>query len=286
MNSWNNSVWSLGGALLVLACLSFKVSAQGVDCPQRVERLPSGAACAAANLGGADETLPGLVASPTSTRSCRRLQRPAGVNFCVAKNLTVNAIGSLPILEKHTSRFCPEGFHRRTGSTICVASNLTIAVQGANATLLGPTQDCPVGFYRPVGSTICVAGIVTGSVSVLPAPVGPQCPAGFYRPPGVAICLPKAIVYASTVPASIVVPTGACPANWHRPPGVRFCIPSHERVPPSTNILFGFTPNACPAGKVEVWFDVPVYDEETGWWVVDYIPTRFCVPEDLEPQVE
>jgi hypothetical protein len=45
--------------------------------------------------------------------------------------------------------------------------------------------------------------------------------------------------------------------------------------------VFGFTPNACPAGKVEVWFDVPVYDEETGWWVVDYIPTRFCVPDDV-----
>lgn len=278
-------IWLLGGALLILAGLSAKASADGGDCPRGFELIPSGAACAAVNLAGADGTFSGLIAQPTSTRSCPDgFERPSGVNFCVAKNLTVNATGSRLILESQTSRFCPEGFHRQTGSTICVASNLTIATQGTTATLSGPTLDCPVGFYRPVGSTICVAGILQGTVSVLPEPVGPQCPKGFHRPPGIAVCIPKAIVYATTVPASITIPTGSCPANWHRPPGVKFCIPSHERVPPSTNVVIGYGgPNVCAAGTIEVWFDVPVYDEETGWWVVDYIPTRFCVPEDLEP---
>ncbi len=281
--SHSKRLWLLGGALLLLAGMTASASAQEISCPEGFQRIPSGAACAAENLAGADGTFSGLTAPLTSARSCPEgFERPPGVNFCVATRLTVNAIGALPILERQTSRFCPEGFHRQTGSTICVASNLTVAMQGSSTTLSGPTQDCPVGFYRPVGSTVCVAGNLQAALDVLPDPVGPHCRPGFFRPPGVAICLPKAVVYASTVPLNISVPTGSCPRNWHRPPGVRFCIPSHERVPGS-NIVFGYTPNPCPAGKVEVWFDVPVYDEETGWFVVDYIPTRFCVPENLNP---
>jgi hypothetical protein len=270
--------------MLILASMAGRASAQDISCPEGFQRIPSGAACAAANLAGADGTFSGLTAPLTSARSCPEgFERPPGVNFCVATNLTVNAVGALPILERQTSRFCPEGFHRQTGSAICVASNLTVTMQGSNATLLGPTQECPVGFYRPVGSTVCVAGNQQGEVHVLPLPIAAKCPPGYFRPPGVAICLPKTVVYASTVPLNVPVPTGACPPNWHRPPGVKFCVPSHERVPPGSTLVFGYTPNPCPAGKIEVWFDVPVYDEETGLFVVDYIPTRFCVPEGLEP---
>jgi hypothetical protein len=39
----------------------------------------------------------------------------------------------------------------------------------------------------------------------------------------------------------------------------------------------------CPEGEVLVMFDMPVYDEATGWFVVGSVPVPFCVDADLEP---
>jgi len=41
---------------------------------------------------------------------------------------------------------------------------------------------------------------------------------------------------------------------------------------------------ACPPGTVPTAFPMPIYDEETGLWVVDYETVWFCIDEDLEPE--
>jgi len=40
----------------------------------------------------------------------------------------------------------------------------------------------------------------------------------------------------------------------------------------------------CPAGTVPTAFPMPIYDEETGWWVVGYYTVWFCIDENLEPE--
>ena len=66
---------------------------------------------------------------------------------------------------------------------------------------------------------------------------------------------------------------------------MRWCIPKYIKSPG----VASFNPQLsdtivlpCPAGTVESWFDVPVYDAN-GLFVVDYVSTRFCIPENLEP---
>lgn len=279
--------WTLTGLLLVLGAFSANAFADSdPGCPEGFKQIPSGLACAAADMAGPDGTFPGVIwEAPAGDDCAEGFERPLGVNFCIAENLTVNATRDLPILEWQTSRLCPEGFHRQPGSHICVASNLVLAMQRDGSAKLGSTSDCPTGFYRPVGSTVCVAGTMQGSSTVLENPVGPFCPPGFHRPPGVTVCIPKNLIYGRTAPFNVAVPKGECPKHWHRPAGVQFCIPSHEQANAggSAGIVLGFTQNLCPVGTYEVWFDVPVYDDEHGWFIVDYIPTRFCVPEDLQP---
>jgi hypothetical protein len=281
------NLWCLALLWLASACLSNAVAPQAhadPTCPEGFQRSPSGAVCFAKNLAGPDGSGSGLTASIGTDGACPpRFERPPGVNFCVLDTLTVNAADDLLILEAQTSRFCPEGFHRPAGRKLCIASNLTVQGSGSTAALRGPTQDCPIGFYRPVGSTICVAGNETART--LPVPDGPACPQGFHRPPGVAICIAKNLVFGTAV-LNLPPPVGVCPKNWHRPPGLRFCIPKYIKAPSTA----GFNPVlsdtivlACPAGTVESWFDVPVYDEATGLFVVDYVTTRFCIPENLPP---
>jgi hypothetical protein len=277
--------WGVGGLLLILSALAHQASAQDTQCPPGFERIPSGLACAAVNLAGADGTYAGLVAPVSSTRTCPEgFERPPGVNFCVATRLTLNAIGALPILEARTSRFCPEGFHRPPGVRLCIASNLVVKTNGSSSVLEGPSgDDCPVGFYKPVGSTICVAENERAATRELERPVGSHCPPGFHRPPGVTVCIARNLLFASTLPANIAAPVGMCPRGWIKPPGVNFCIPTRLKAPSAGGaIIDDFIPNPCPSGTYEVWFDMPVYDED-GLFVVDYVPTRFCVSEGTLP---
>lgn len=39
----------------------------------------------------------------------------------------------------------------------------------------------------------------------------------------------------------------------------------------------------CPAGTTPYPFDMPIYDDETGLWVVGYETVWFCIDDDLEP---
>ena len=39
----------------------------------------------------------------------------------------------------------------------------------------------------------------------------------------------------------------------------------------------------CPLGTILTPYDMPIYDEETGLFVVGYETVWFCLPEDLEP---
>jgi hypothetical protein len=271
------NVW-YAGLIWLLSSLGAQAFAE-VTCPAGFERAPSGLFCYAKDLA----PVTSLTASIGSDGTCPpRFERPPGVNFCVLDTLTVNAAAELLILEAQTSRFCPEGFQRPVGTKLCIASNLTVQRQGSATVLKGPGVDCPVGFFRPVGSTICVAG--NEQARTLPGPSGPACPPGFHRPPGVALCVAKNLVFSTSV-LNITPPVGLCPKNWHRPPGVRFCIPKYIKSPATS----GFNPVLsdtiilpCSAGTIESWFDVPVYDDN-GLFVVDYVTTRFCIPENLEP---
>ncbi|MGH8606421.1 MAG: hypothetical protein ACREX9_03070 [Gammaproteobacteria bacterium] len=46
------------------------------------------------------------------------------------------------------------------------------------------------------------------------------------------------------------------------------------------NPVFG---NRCPLGTFLSPFDMPIYDDEEGLFVVGYETVWFCLPEDLEP---
>jgi hypothetical protein len=272
-----NNIW-YAGLIWLLSSLGAQAFA-GVTCPEGFERSPSGLFCFAKNLG----TATSLTKSIGTDGKCPPgSEQPPGVNFCVLDTLTVNAAGELLILEARTSRFCPEGFQRAPNKKLCIASNLTVERQGSGVVLRGPTLDCPVGFYKPVGSTICVAGNATART--LPVPTGPVCPPGFHRPPGVAICIAKNIIFSTTA-VNLVAPTGTCPEGWHRPPGVLWCIPDFEKAPDASSFNPKFSDTIilpCPVGTIETWFDVPVYDAN-GLFVVDYVTTRFCIPENLPP---
>jgi hypothetical protein len=282
--SHSRAWWWVGGLLLILSGFATRASAQD-SCPPGFERIPSGLACAAVNLAGPDGTYPGLVESLPSTHTCPEgFERPPGVNFCVATRLTLNAIGTLPILEARTSRFCPEGFHRPPGVRLCIASNLVVKTASSGSVLVGPTGDhCPVGFYKPVGSTICVAENERAPTRELERPVGSHCPPGFHRPPGVTVCIARNVLFAKTLPANLAAPVGICPRHWVKPPGVNFCVPTRLKSPSAGGaIVDDFIPNPCPSNTYEVWFDMPVYDD-AGLFVIDYVPTRFCVPEGTLP---
>ena len=275
-------IWCVGVVWLLSGVSAHAVA--DVFCPEGFQRSPSGLVCFAKNLAGSDGAFSGLTASVGTDGSCPlRFERPPGVAFCVLNTLTVNATAELLILEAQTGRLCPDGFQRPAGKNICVASNLLLHKQGSDAVLSGPTVDCPAGFFRPVGSTICVAG--NEQARTLQPPSGTRCPPGFHRPPGVTVCIAKNIVYGTSTPLNVTPPVGTCPKNWHRPPGVRFCIPKYIKAPTTS----GFNPVLsdtivlpCPAGTVESWFDVPVYDAN-GLFIVDFVTTRFCLPEGLEP---
>jgi hypothetical protein len=241
--------------------------------------------CFAKNLASADGSFTGVTAELGSSGACPPgFERPPGVNFCVRKNLTVNARGELLILEAQTSRLCPDGFQRPAGQNICVATNLRLQKRpGSTEIMLTGPDDCPVGFMQPAGSTLCAPGIELKRN--LDLPIVARCPKGYYRPPGSTVCIPKYLIYTSSLPANVIPPVGACPANWHRPPGVRFCIPRYIKLPGASNpnpIVSDTIILPCPAGTTESWFEMPVYDQE-GLFVVDWVTTRVCVPEGLEP---
>lgn len=281
--SYSRRSWCMGALLVLLGGFGVNAYAAPVgSCPDGFELIPSGAACAATKFAGSDGSFAGLVAEPSSGGGCPAgFERPLGVKHCVAANMAIWALGTLPVLEPQTSRFCPEGFHRQPGSSICVASNLLLKLQTDGAVLVGPATGCPVGFIRPTGSTICVAGTAQAA---LQSPIAAHCPPGFHRPPGVAICIAKDIVYSSAVLPNVTIPPGACPKNWHRPEHVKFCIPSYEQAfpTPGSSPARAFTGNLCPTGTHEIWFDMPMYDAETGLWVIGFVPTRFCIPDNLE----
>jgi hypothetical protein len=275
-------IWYVG-MLWLLSSVGAHALADPV-CPEGFQHSPSGLVCFAKNLAGSDGAFSGLTAPTGADGACPpRFERPPGVNFCVLNTLTVNATAELLILEAQTGRLCPDGFQRPAGVNLCVASNLLLKKQGSNAVLNGAGGDCPVGFFRPVGSTICVAGIE--QARTLSPPSGARCPPGFHRPPGVTVCIAKNLIYSTSLPANVAPPTGLCPKNWHRPPGLRFCIPKYIKTPTMSGlnpVLSDTIILPCPAGTFESWFDVPVYDE-AGLFVVDYVTTRFCLPEGLEP---
>ncbi|MGI9285927.1 MAG: hypothetical protein ACR2P1_11105, partial [Pseudomonadales bacterium] len=150
---------------------------------------------------------------------------------------------------------------------------------------------CPKGFHRPPGVAVCIA-------KNLAAKSGPPqtCPPGFVKPPGVNFCIATNLILDQSVDGLDRLDGGiGCPAGWHRPPHVNFCIPSTEvvgcgydcRDQEHDAVYFrpsvkDFAPTPCPAGTEEIWWDAPVYDDE-GLFVVGTIPTRTCIPQDLEP---
>lgn len=267
-------------------------SAAAVEqCPEGWVIVPTVQVCAPKAMQGSDgsfsEFVRPLGSSGSAVPPCPEgWFKPPGLNLCIPRQITVNALGSLPIIEMQPTRFCPEGFHRFAGSTLCIASNLQVARQSSGAVqVLGPTRDCPTGFVRPTGSTVCVADNAAAPSAVLAPPAGPRCPAGFHRPPGVPWCVARHMVYTAA-PPSEHVPAGRCPKHWVRPSGSVFCIPGHERAHagvPST-VVSSFTHLVCPTGTHEEWFDMPVYDAQTGLFVVGTEPTRVCIPDDLEPE--
>lgn len=270
-------------ALWLLCSVALQAMAADGPCPEGFQPSPSGEACFAKDLAGADGSFGNLLVNPGIQGECPPGRvKPQGVNVCILEGLTVNALGSKLVLEAQTSRFCPEGFHRPAGVNACVANNLLLQRQGNDAVLSGSGDDCPTGFYRPVGSTICVAGNETSRTLDLPG--GQPCPPGFHRPPGVAICIAKNMVYATSPINNVIPPIGVCPRNFYRPPGVRFCIPKYIKAPAtgSINPVITDIVLACPAGSIESWSDVPIYDPVTGL-VKEFVPTRFCIPAGLEP---
>ena len=260
-----------------------------VVCPEGFVRIPSGLACVATNITttATADVEPGIDCPDG-------FERPPGVRFCIAENLTLEIQDNVMLIAAYTTDQCPEGFSRPVGSTICTADNLVVDVIDNEVTLVAYSGDCPKGFYRPVGSRFCVAENLTSNT--LPAPAVGFCPPGFIKPPGVHFCIASELLYKDETRLNeIVPPVGLCPEGWVKPENANFCQPSHiasscgkncESRNVSeiqiTNTIDDFAPTPCPAGTVEIWWDMPEYDEE-GLFVIGSIPTRTCVPEDATP---
>ncbi len=258
-------------------------------CPENFVPIPSGLACQAANLGKAASYL----AAPEE--DCPDgFERVPGVAFCVAQNLQLHIEQDLILLQANRADDCPSGFSRAVGSTICTADNLAIADRNGDPALVQLPNDCPSGFHRPPGVRFCIAKNLT---STQLQPSAQTCPPGFSRPPGVQFCTAIDLIYAKTELPALPPPRGECPTNWHKPDNVNFCIPSTEVQAcgsASDCYVHGFVglrlhrpvgdlkQNPCPSGTVEVWWDMPIYDDN-GLFVEDYVPARFCMPIDTQP---
>lgn len=261
------------------------------QCPEGWIRPPTLRVCAPTSMQGSDGTFSEFVRAPSlpPRPPCPDgWIKPPGINLCVLRQITLNAAGSLPIIETMPTRFCPEGFHRRRlgdGTTICIASNLRVNRLPSGAVqVLGPASDCPIGFVRPTGSVVCVADNAAAQQADLAPPSGPRCPAGFHRPPGVSWCIAMDMVYGDTTPAD-QIPVGRCPKNWVRPIGSAFCIPGYERVYATAplSVVTSILGLPCPTGTHEEWWDMPTY-EPPGLFMNGTVPTRVCIPDNLEPE--
>ncbi len=257
----------------------------GLVCPEGFRPIPSGLACVAKNFTGSP------AAEPVGEDCPKGFERIPGINFCVARNITLAMQGDVILLAGNSQDHCPEGFSTAVGSTVCTADDLVLAVSDNALTLQHHPDHCSKGFHRPPGVAVCIA-------EDLAAKAGPvqTCPPGFVKPPGVNFCIATRLILDQGVDGLEGLDGGiGCPAGWHRPPHVNFCIPSTEAVGcgydcrdqgydavyfhPSVKDL---APTPCPAGMEEIWWDAPEYDEE-GLFVVGTIPTRTCIPENLEP---
>lgn len=220
-------------------------------------------------------------------------EQPPGVRFCIAENAALD-IKDDTLLVKKIARECPDGFSRAPYSSICIADNLVLDTKDGVVELKQPTAPCPEGFHIPVGGHICVASNL--KADMLPEPNGEPCKPGFVRPPGVTVCIATHIVYdKGRIDNSPIAPRGSCPTNWYKPEGVNFCIPKYtvnasqfvsrlgKHVQLNIDPVYeGYGVTPCPEGTEEVWWDMPIYDEQ-GLFVIDHVPARVCVPEDLEP---
>lgn len=281
------------GALFALS-LSMGSTAQeatgggSLGCPDGFAPIPSGLACAAVNLtGDISWDLPPGTDCPDG------FERPAGVRFCVASNLSLDVQDDTVLITKFAGDGCGPGFSQAPGTTVCTADDLVLDVVDNEVKLARFTGDCPKGFHRPAGSRFCVAENLT--LKTLSAPPSQDCPPGFIRPAGVHFCIASNMLYADEDRRNdLPPPQGLCPEGWIKPHNVNFCVPTNIAsgcgrecgteqatiaIKPASND-YDLAP--CPAGTVEIWWDMPVYDEQ-GLFVVGHTPTRTCIPEGLDP---
>ncbi len=280
-------------ALLATLLLASGANAQGRDsgqfgCPDNFIPIPSGLACQAADLRG-----PASYPLVPGDDCPERFEYVAGLSFCVAQHLAVSIDldsdqREIVFLEGLIERDCPPNFSRPVGSTVCTADNLTIEDKDGIAQLALLPDDCPPGFYRPHGVRFCIPENKTSKEQL--QATGQNCPPGFARPPGVRFCIPTHIIYNDRDHHQLPPPQGLCPEGWHKPDGVNFCIP-RQMAFGELGGLYGidirrvvddFVLTPCPEGTIEIWWDMPVYDDE-GLFVVDFIPTRTCISERLQP---
>lgn len=258
-----------------------------VGCPEGFIPAPYIDACIPENY--AVEKV--VIDFPPGTDCPEGFERPPGVRFCIATNMTLKIVGELFVLEGNRSSACPDGFSVAVGSTICTADNLVLVVDSNEVKLMSYKPRCPKGFHKPAGVRFCIPKNLTSKTLLPPPP--PACPPGFAKPPGVNFCIATNILYADENRRNdLVAPEGDCPPRWVKSSN-GFCVPefivsNSSRTDPETKLIIGpylgdFEITPCPRGTEEIWWDMPVYDEQ-GLFVVGYQPTRTCIPEDLEPE--
>ena len=256
-----------------------------IVCPQGFISIPSGLGCMAANF-----TTIATADAPPWMDCPDGFERPPGIRFCIAENMKLDIQDNIKLISMLKTRECPVNFSRPTGSTICVADNLVVDVIDNEVTLTAYIDNCSEGFHRPVGIRFCIAENLT----LLSPPTAPSfCPPGFIKPPGIHFCIASELLYKNDTRRNEIAPTvGLCPKGWVKPDYSNFCQPSHitsscgqncgTQKGVSIHTIDDIKPVPCPAGTVESWWDMPEYDKE-GLFVIGSIPTRTCIPEDLQP---
>lgn len=277
--------------VLLLSVLTANSYAAGIQCPEGFSPIPSGQACAATKIASY-----ATVDIPPEQNCPRGFERPAGVRFCIANNLTLNIQNQITLIAEWAGTDCPKDFSKPVGSTICIADNLVLNVIDNEVKLVAYQAQCPAGFHKPAGVRFCIPENLTSKI--LPTPTGQFCPPGFIRPPGVHFCIAANMLLKDPNRRNdLPLPQGLCPKGWHKPEGINFCIPSHETQGCGTKtecgrfevtqaqfvgVIDNLTSSPCPAGTVPIWWDMPVYDDD-GLFVINHVPTRTCIPENLEP---
>ncbi|MDN3638616.1 hypothetical protein QWY82_07345 [Simiduia curdlanivorans] len=283
------SCWVIFAATQSVNSLAQSTTGSGtLGCPEGFAPIPSGLACAAVNLTG-DISWD----IPPGTDCPKGFERPAGVRFCIASNLSLDVQDDTLLISKFVGSDCGPGFSRAPGTTICTADNLVLDLVDNEVKLARFTGDCPRGFHRPLGSRFCVAENLT--LKTLSAPPSQDCPPGFIRPAGVHFCIASNMLFADEGRLNdLPPPQGICPEGWTKPRNVNFCVPKNIASACGRECGTDFATIAikpayegdelapCPAGSVEIWWDMPVYDEQ-GLFVVGHTATRTCIPESLDP---